>query len=123
MRESVHEQSMAFRPATIGSADVGHCPAKLIKTPLHRIRALGKIAVPLALCACSPSPGAPVAPPPDPGSGGSASGSAGQGGGAGGTTGLGGFGGSGGISIAVDSGTSGGGSSGCGRKNVTALFV
>ena len=77
--------------------------------------------MPLAFWACSPSPDAPpFTPTPEPGSGGSA----GQGGGgSGGTTGLGGFGGSGGISIAIDSGASGSGNSGCGRKNVTALFV
>jgi hypothetical protein len=86
---------------------------------LHRRRFLGKIVVPLALCACSPNPEGTVAPAPEPESGGSA----GQGGASGGTAGSGGLGGSGGISIAVDSGASGGGSGGCGRKNVTALLV
>ena len=85
----------------------------------RRRRFLGKIVVPLALCACSASPERSLAPAPERGSGASA----GQGGGSGGTTDSGGSGGSGGISISIDSGTSGGGSSGCGPKDVTALFV
>jgi len=98
----------------------GDCAAKSIGTALHRIRSLGTIALPLAFSACSPNYEGSAAPTLEPGSGGSA----GQGGaGSGGTTGLGGVGGSGGFSIAIDGAASGGASSGCGRKDVTALFV
>ncbi len=86
---------------------------------LQRIRLLGKIVVPLAICACSPTADVAVAPTPEPGSGGSA----GQDTGLGGAMGLGGLGGSGGIAIAFDGAASGDATSGCGSKNVTALFV
>src|SRR5262245_53929425 len=98
----------------------GERAVKLIRTALHRIRFLGTVALPLAFSACSPSPDGSVAPTFEPGSGGSG-GQAGAG--LGGTTGLGGVGGSGGFSVAIDGAASGGATSGCGRKDVTALFV